>query len=373
MAYTIAYMSKGNIPAVLLGLCVVGGFMVVSYWFKQRDSLGAGITTELSGLIVYLMGAMVYFGHLWFACTLVVVNLLLLELKVVLEKLAERINGEEIVTLGKFLMLSAVVLPLVPNRNFGPFAINPYKTWLVVVAVSAVSYGSYLLQKVTRGRGGVFLSAVLGGAYSSTVTTVVLAKQSREAGCPHAYSGSILAATGLMYIRVVILVGFFNLALAKRLAPAFLSLALLALVVGWFWSRRSDGGGAMTVPEAAARNPLQLRSAFGFALVFLVMLAATRLAVTHLGSGGIYALAAVMGLADVDPFIMGLTQAAGNSTPMFLALMGIAIATSCNNLAKAGYAIGFSDRLTGRWAAAMLVGLSALGMLLAWGVAARTL
>ncbi|WP_005035930.1 MgtC/SapB family protein [Holophaga foetida] len=371
MAYTIAYLSQGSIMAVLLGFCVVASFMVVSYWFKQRDSRGAGITTELSGLVVYLMGAAVFYGHIWFACTLVVANLLLLELKDVLERLAEKINGEEIVTFAKFLMLSAVVLPLVPNQAFGPFAINPFKTWLVVVAVSAVSYGSYLLQKVTRGRGGIFLAAVLGGAYSSTVTTVVLAKRAREAGRPHAYSGAILAATGLMYIRVVILVGAFNLSLARGLAPVFLSLAFLAILVGWVWSRRSDEGEALSSLEAAPRNPLQLRSAFGFALVFLVMLAATRLAVIHLGRGGVYTLAAIMGLADVDPFIMGLTQGAGNATPMLLALVGITIATSCNNLAKAGYALGFADRRTGRWAAFMLVCLSLLGMLLVWGFAAR--
>ncbi|MBP1628815.1 MAG: MgtC/SapB family protein [Holophagaceae bacterium] len=369
MAYTIAYMAKGSIMAVLLGFCVVAAFMVVSYWFKQRDSRGAGITTELSGLVVYLMGALVYFDYIWFACTLVVANLLLLELKDVLEKLAERVNGEEIVTLAKFLLLSAVVLPLVPNRDFGPFAINPYKTWLVVVAVSAVSYGSYLLQKVTRGRGGIFLSAVLGGAYSSTVTTVVLAKRARQGGRPHAYSGAILAATGLMYIRVVILVGVFNLSLARGLAPIFLPLAFLALVGGWFWSRQPDAGEGSEEVEPLARNPLQLQSAFGFALVFLVMLVATRLAVTNLGRGGVYSLAAIMGLADVDPFVMGLTQGAGTGTSMLVAMVGITIATSCNNLAKAGYAIGFADRSTGRWAAIMLAGLSALAVIAIVGIA----
>jgi len=366
MAYTLAFMSKGSMLAVLMGLFVVAGFMLVSYWFKQRDGLGAGITTELSGIVVYLMGALVHFNHIWFACTLVVANLLLLELKEALEKLTERINGEEIVTFAKFLMLSAVVLPLVPNQEFGPFAINPYKTWLVVVAVSAVSYGSYLLQKVARGKGGILLSAVLGGAYSSTVTTVVLAKHARGAGRPHAFSGAILAATGLMYIRVVLLVGAFNLSLAKGLAPIFLPLAFLAIAGGWFWSRRPDAGEDPASLAPASRNPLQLRSAFGFALVFLVMLVATRLAVTHLGRSGVYTLAALMGLADVDPFVMGLTQGGGHGAPLVMAMVGITIATSCNNLAKAGYALGFADKRTGRWAAAMLAGLSVLGMLAVW-------
>nr|WP_320133058.1 MgtC/SapB family protein [uncultured Holophaga sp.] len=362
MAYTLAYMFKGSMAAVLLGLCVIGAFMVVSYWYKQSDSRGAGITTELSGLVVYLMGALVYFNHIWFACTLVVANLLLLELKDVLERMAERINGEEIITLAKFLILTAVVLPLVPNREYGPFALNPYKTWLVVVAVSAVSYGSYLFQKLARGRGGVYLSGVLGGAYSSTVTTVVLSKRAKEADQSHTYSGAILAATGLMYVRVVILVGFFNLALARALAPVFLFLALLAILGGWLWSRRQDPSDGVMKVEPAARNPLQLTSAFGFAVLFMVMLIATRLAVTRIGHGGVYGLAAVMGLADVDPFIMGLTSGAGGSTPMLVAILGITIATSCNNLAKAAYAYAFADRRTGLTAAGMLAGLAVLGI-----------
>ena len=103
-----------------------------------------------------------------------------LDLKSALEKLATRIGPLEILTFAKFLLLSGVILPVLPNKEFGPFHINPFKTWLVVVAISTISYGSYVLQKLTKGQGGIVLAALLGGAYSSTVTTVVMAKQGKS-------------------------------------------------------------------------------------------------------------------------------------------------------------------------------------------------
>lgn len=364
MGYAIAYIGRGNIAAMAVGFCVVAAFMLVSYWFKQRYSSDAGITTELSGLVVYLTGNLVFFGYTWFACTLVVANLLLLELKDALEGLTEHINGEELVTFAKFMLLTFVILPLVPNKEVTPFAINPFKTWLVVVAVGGVSYGSYLLQRWAKGRGGIFLAGVLGGLYSSTVTTVVMARRSRNADRPHAYSGAILAASGLMYFRIVGLVWLFNRELGRDLASFFLSLGTLACVTGWVWSHRHDPSYRPEGPqEPLKKNPLQLRAAFAFALIFVGVLILTKLAVTYLGSRGIFSLAALMGVTDVDPFIMGLTHAAGQSTPIRVALIGIVIATGCNNLAKAAYAYAFGDRATGTMTAALLLGLAALGLL----------
>ena len=168
------------------------------------------MTTELSGLVTYVIGGLVSRQQYWVATTVAVLSLALLELKTALENFSKRVPGEEIVTFTKFLVLSAVILPIVPNRTYGTFGFNPFKTWLVVVAVSAISYGSYLLQVWSRGRGGVLLAALLGGAYSSTLTTVVLAKRAREQSRPHLYSGAMLVASGVMYLRLLALLGIFN-------------------------------------------------------------------------------------------------------------------------------------------------------------------
>lgn len=364
LGFGITLLGAGQIMPSVIGFAVVGGFMLVSYWYKLRFSTETGLTTEMSGLVVYLMGAMVYHGHYWTACTMVVVNLFLLELRDSLEGLADRISGDEIVALTKFLLLTAVILPLVPNQEFTEFRLNPYRTWLVVVAVSIVSYGSYILSKVAKGKGGVLLSAVVGGIYSSTITTVVLAKQARSEGRPYTYSGSILAASGMMYLRILVLVGLFNRALMWALLPVFLPLSVLALGGGWFWARARRLEDARGEAASQSRNPLDLRAAFTFALIFLAVVIVTRLAVHHLGDRGLYTLAAIMGVTDVDPFIMGMTQAAG--TPQMalkVAGAGIVIATASNNIVKGIYASFFARRMTGRWGLMLLGGLGLLGLL----------
>ena len=166
LGYTICLFSGGNFLLPAVGLAVVGAFLWQSYRYKLEHEALAGMTTELSGLVTYVIGALVWREQYWMATTIAVLGVALLELKVALEGFTKRVPGEEILTFTKFLLLSAVILPIVPNRTFGTFGFNPFKTWLVVVAVSAISYGSYLLQEWTQGRGGVLVSALLGGAYS---------------------------------------------------------------------------------------------------------------------------------------------------------------------------------------------------------------
>jgi uncharacterized membrane protein (DUF4010 family) len=308
------------------------------------------------------VGALVHGGFIWFACALVVVSLLLLELKVGLEGLTERIEPEEVMAFTKFMLLTFVILPMVPNQEFSAFRINPFKTWLVVVAVSGISYASYLLLRMVKGRGGIFLSGVLGGVYSSTITTVVLAKRAAGGHHAHEYSGTILTASGFMYLRIIGLVWLFNATLARTLAPSFAVLALLGILGGWFWHRLPDGEDLASATPTQAPNPLELGTAFLFAFLFLLILVATHLALTYLGKGGIYSLAGIMGVTDVDPFIMGMTHEAGATTTLQVAAIGIFIATSCNNLIKGCYAFSFARGQAGRWSLIMLAALGVAGL-----------
>jgi uncharacterized membrane protein (DUF4010 family) len=370
IGYSMALLSGDQLLPLALGFAVVGAFLWLSYRHKLATSEIAGVTSEMSGLTTYLIGALVYRGHFWIATTLVVISMLLLELKDALEGLTKRVPPEEVFTFTKFLLLSAVILPILPKHDLGPFHINPFKTWVIVVAVSAVSYGSYVLQKVTKGRGGVILAAALGGAYSSTVTTVVLSKRASQKERAHLFSGAILIASGVMYLRLAVLVGLFNRALFARLAPAFLVLAALAILGGWLWSHRPDPTSEAIPREFTPRNPLELRAAFLFAFLFVAILVVTQLVLLHFGRGGVYTLAAIMGFADVDPFILGLTQSAGTATPLPLAATGILIAAASNNLVKGIYAHVFADRQTGRQSAVLLAGLAACGLIpLLWWLA----
>jgi uncharacterized membrane protein (DUF4010 family) len=219
-----------------------------------------------------------------------------------------------------------------------------------------------VVNRLTAGQGGVVMAAILGGAYSSTVTTVVMARRAASEGRPHLFSGGILIACGMMYLRLTVLLGMFNRDLLNALGLPFAVLGIMAAGAGWLWSRLPDKNTQEVQREYQPKNPLEVRAASLFALLYLGMLIATNLAVVYLGTVGVYSLAAVLGAADVDPFIMGMTHSAGRTTSLAVAASAIAIAAASNNVVKGVYAYSLSDRQTGVQSVSLLLGLAALGL-----------
>ncbi len=261
IGYAMALLSGTQLIPLTFGFGVIGAFLWLSYRHKLETYNEAGVTTEVSGLVTYVIGALVSREQFWIATTIAVLSMLLLELKEFLENLTTRIPAVEILTFTKFLLLTFVILPVVPDKDYGPFAVNPFKAWLIVVAISGVSYGSYLLEKLAKGKGGVRLEALLGGLYSSTLTTVVMAKQAKTAGAPHTYAGGILIASGVMYIRFLALIGIFNLELMRRLLIPFLVLGAVGIGGGWAWSCLYDAPESDTATAYLTQNPLELTAA----------------------------------------------------------------------------------------------------------------
>ena len=362
MGYAMALLAGSQIWAVALGFMAISGLLALSYWHKLATAAASGVTSEMSALATYLIGALVAHDQYWIATTLTVVSMILLELKTALEGLAKRTAPDDILTFTKFLLLTAVILPVVPNQDISPYNINPFKTWLVVVAVSGISYGSYVVQKLSKGRGGILLAAVLGGAYSSTMTTVVLAKRAASGTRDYTVSGAILIASGVMYLRLAVLLALFNRALMVRLAPTFVVLTVIAIGVGWVWSRRDGPSPAAAAVDHQPGNPLEIRAALLFAVFFVAMLIAGHLAALYLGRLGVFILATIMGVTDVDPFIMSMTQAPPASTAAGFAASAILIAAASNNVAKGIYAYALAPRSTGIKALLLLLGLAAAGL-----------
>ena len=189
-----------------------------------------------------------------------------------------------------------------------------------------------------------------------------MARRAAREHQPHLFAGGILIASGVMYVRLAILLALFNRQLMMMLWAPFLVLAALAVGGGWLWTRCADKNALALQRESDPKNPLELMTAFLFAALFLAMLIATQLAVTYLGKAGVNTLAAIMGVTDVDPFIMGLTQAAGTLTPLKVASGAILIAAASNNLVKGIYAYSLADRKTGVQSLLFLAGLAAAGL-----------
>lgn len=364
----IAAFPESAIP-FSLGLVVTGALVALSHWyFLSKDE--PGLTTETATLLTFALGGCAAKGLYWLAIATGVITVILLQEKYLLEGLAAKLPRRELSTLLRFLLLTAVILPVIPNREFTPFEVNPFKLWLVVVAVSGISYVSYLMRLWLGEDRGLFLAGLLGGAYSSTATTVVLARQSKgRDGCTAGFAGSIVAATGMMYIRLWILLMLFAAPLAHRLTVIFWALGLAAVAVGAALTRfgRNDDGCEFEPRDRSREsNPLEMTSAIMFAVIFLTVLVVTQWVAGRFGNTGVLVLAGIMGAADVDPFILGLTQTVGVTLDIGTAALAVIIASAVNNLMKGVYAVIFGARRTGQLSLVLLTFFGALSVILFW-------
>ena len=348
-----------------LGLVVTGALVALSHWYFLQHG-EPGLTTEAATLLTFALGGCAAKGMYWLAIATGVITVILLQEKHTLEGLATKLPRRELGTLLRFLLLTAVILPVIPNRDFTPFEINPFKLWLVVVAVSGVSYISYLMRVWLGEDRGLFLAGLLGGAYSSTVTTVVLARQSKgKDDCTAGFTGAIVAASGMMYLRLWILLMLFAAPLAQRLTVVFWILGLAAITLGAALTRygRNEHDCSLEPRESQREtNPLEMTSAITFAVIFLSVMIATQWVVGRYGNTGVLVLAAIMGAADVDPFILGLTQTVGAGLALETAALAVIIAAAVNNLMKGVYAVAFGSRRTGRLSLALLAAFGALSV-----------
>jgi uncharacterized membrane protein (DUF4010 family) len=350
--------------AFVAGLLVVGSWIYayVRHDLSTDEDHGEGtFVVPISNVLAYLLGPIALTQPLWVSVGVAVVAVLLLGGKRTLHDWAHRVSDQEVITAGKFLILVGVVLPLLAGLPVIPHTnITPFGVWLAVVAVSTISYASYLLQAHVFPQRGTLLGAVLGGLYSSTATTVVLARRSRDDAMTPELEAGIIAATAMMYLRILVVCVLFNATLAGKLVPPMLALAALSAAFAWARSR----GEKRTSATTRAPNPLQLGTALVFAALFVLIAFIVGYVQAHLGSGGVLGLAAVVGVTDIDPFVLSIAQSQDATLTLSLAATAILIATSSNNVLKAIYTVSFSRRRES-WVPA-----TALGVLAAAGIAA---
>lgn len=348
--------------AFAVGLLVVGAwiFAYVRREFQREGDPGEGtLIVPACNLLAYALGAVALTQPLWLSVTVAVAAVLLLGGKRTLHDWAHRVSGSEIVTAAQFLILVGVVLPLLAGLPAIPYTtITPVGVWLAVIAVSAISYASYLLSHYVFPRGGTLLSSLLGGLYSSTATTVVLARRSCDQGMTPEIEAGMIAATGVMYPRLLVVCALFNAALAKLLIAPLLLLCAVTLGIAWLRARTAT----RTEQPSQAPNPLQLTTAFAFAILLVVISFVTAYVQTHLGRPGVLGLAAVVGVTDIDPFVLSLAQGGAANVGLHTASMAIVIASSSNNVLKAAYAYGFSRRPQALIPAGILLALALLGI-----------
>ncbi len=351
------------------GLLVLGAWLFAFYRERvrmhgEKDEPNAGLMVPLCNVQAYLVGAVALAFPAWMAVGVTVASVLFFTGRERLHDLARKVEMSEIVTAAQFLILTGLVLPLLPDQPVTTLThITPKQAWLALLAVCSVSYASYLVQRVLAPAAGDIWMALLGGLYSSTATTVVLARRAKsDPGLvPQARAG-ITLATSVMYLRVLIVVSVFNLELAKELAPALASLGVVGLITGTIQYRSAAPTKKSPEDRAPAqqRNPLELVTAAIFAVLFLIITLVSTWVGSEFGRSGILVLAALVGIADIDPFVLNLAQGGVADLSLSLAAAAILVSTASNNMLKASYAAGFAGFRIAFPALASLTTLAAL-------------
>jgi uncharacterized membrane protein (DUF4010 family) len=332
------------------GLMIVGAFVVAGYVIAARaDPQSTGLTTEVAAVLVYLLGAMVTLGHSELAIGLGVVTAAVLAYKQPLHGFVDKIGWDDVYAGLRLLIATFIALPLLPDEPIDPWgALNPYKLWLLVILISSLSLVGYVLTRVLGRTRGTALTGLTGGLVSSTAVTLSFAKEARDK--PKnvaALACGILLAWAVMFARIIVLVAVVNRALLGHVLVPF---TMMTLVVGGFaaWLYFSGGakGAKADKGSVAVRNPFSLVAAAKFAALFAVVLLAVKIVQQHFPPSGLYAVAALSGLVDVDAITLSMAEFA-KAGELHTAVIAIVIAAITNTLVKCGMAFAIAGPALG--------------------------
>ncbi len=359
-------------PSILAaGLVIVGALVVAGYFVAARSSpKSTGLTTEVAAVVVFLLGAMVMLGFAELAIGLGVVTAAVLAYKQPLHGFVARLGWDDVYAGLRLLIATFIALPLLPDRPVDPWgAINPYALWLLVILISSLSLIGYVLTRLLGPARGAALTGLTGGLVSSTAVTLSFAREGRDnPNSATQLACGILLAWAVMFVRVIVLVALVNRALLPQVLAPFL---VMAAVVGGFAAflyHRGDGvDGVAAKGDLRVQNPFSLTAAAKFAAFFAVVLLAVKIVQEYVAPSGLYAVAAVAGLTDVDAITLSLSEFA-KSGDARLTVVAIVIAALVNTVVKCGIAFVVASASFGRplliaTIATLLAGLGAAYLL----------
>lgn len=299
---TLAAMlsEEANMPWLLLGgLLIVGLMTIAAYSRAKDDSADPGTTTVAAILVCYGLGAAVWYGNDTLAIMLAIITTVLLYFKTELHGITEKLSRRDLISILQFAVLTFIILPILPDKNYGPYeAINPYQIWLMVVLISGVSLAGYVALQFIGPRHSAVLG-LFGGLVSSTATTLVYARRSAESQnfVPLA-AVVILLANLTVLIRLTIVSAVASPSILPHLLPILGSGFLLGSGITAYWWYQLQQQSELPVPEI--KNPTEIGTAAAFGLIYGIVLFSSAWLSDIAGSSGLYAVALISGLTDVD-------------------------------------------------------------------------
>ena len=357
-----------QLGAALFGLVAValGGVLIVAHLRDYADSRDHSVTSIATALLAFALGGLSAVGEPALAAAAAVVTALILNYKALLHGWIDRLDRAELRAVLKLLLISVVVLPLLPDRGYGPWeALNPQAIWWMVVLIASISSAGYFAVRIGGTRQGTVFTGLFGGLASSTAVTLQFSRAGRSApaSSPLLATG-ILLACGTMFPRMLLVASMLNPALLAPLAPPALAMAATVyLPTLWFW--RETRREALEI-SSPLKNPFELAPALGFgALLAFIMLLGEGLR-RAFGDAGLLALSAASGVTDVDAITLSLARMSRGEVDTSVAVLGIVIAAAANTLAKAALASGVGGRSVGLRVGGVLLASACAGLSVAW-------
>jgi uncharacterized membrane protein (DUF4010 family) len=330
---------------VPVGLVSLAALVVTANESRHRKTEGSvGMTTEIAALLLYVLGVLIVVVNMETAAVLGGGMALLLHFKDPLHRFAQAIGERDMHAIIKFVLISLVILPVLPNTGYGPYEVlNPFRIWLMVVLIVGIGLSGYVAYKFFGSRAGTILGGILGGLISSTATTVTYARRTKGGeGLAPLGALVIMIASCVSLARVLILIGVAAPGSFAAIAPPLgLMLAVCCLIAGGmvFFSRKGDA----EMPEQ--NNPAEFKPAFIFAAMYGLVLMGVAYAKEQFGSGGLYAVAAISGLTDMDAITLSTAQMAErNGVETSLVWRAILIASMARFIFKFGVASALGSR-----------------------------
>ena len=316
---------------------VFAGFaalVITSYVIETEQHNDLGMTSKVAQLITFLLGSLAVAGYTPLAAAGAVAVALLLSLKQVMHYSLQQLNERELSGALQLLFISLVILPALPNQAYGPWQVfNPYVTWWMVVLIAGLGFAAYVAIRLVGTRHGLLITALLGGIVSSTAMTITLARLNQQRGLHAMLACGLLATSALMFPRVLLEVGVVNSQLLPRLIWP-LGVAALVYAGGALMYFRLAGDPREESAEPPLKNPFELAPALRFAVLLVLILFLVEAARRGLGDVGVYLVALLSGLADVDPITLSLARSAKTELPPQVAVHGIFLAALSNSLVK---------------------------------------
>ena len=363
----LALATPSPVP-LAAGLAGVALLFAVSFTRASRATGTLSITSGIAAMVTFGLGALAAGGEVLLAMGAAAVVALLLGLKGELHQALRRIHPAELKALLQMGVLTAAILPLLPDTGFGPYgALNPFRLWLAVILIAGLSLAGHGAARWQGAQRGLLWSGVLGGVASSTAATLALARRAREdASLASPAAAGIVGASGTMFLRMAVVTGALQPALALAVALPLVMLAVVAFAAtAWLWRRR---GPRRTDGPLAEARPFDLPTALAFGVLLGGVAVLARAAQEALGSAGLYAVGFVAGLADVDaPLVSSLQMAAEGRIARGVAVTTIVLAVAANMAVKAAMARAIGGPAVGRQVAGgfLAVLLAAAGLVLA--------